>query len=292
LRQIFETELSSFKKNEVVKIRPSESISSGNNMEAQLIRKSKRQGFVEHLHFVIAVSDKEISLVTMPLDTLYSGEQELGGFGFALCECSPDEAQAVFRCYLDHARLLEIYFRVCQQKFEYINPDVFDAILDICSISQDKITKVTPDSLSDLLNWGFLSEQEIAKVTHFLQMMTDNQYRMDVEEHQSQQKREKKDFKKHESQNRPTYLYLMRDNRTNDVKIGHGKIPVYREKTLQSEKPDIDLIVAWRGTAPEEKKLHEEFSNKRKRGEWFTLTEDDVENIKVRFAGREHWKIG
>jgi hypothetical protein len=239
-------------------------------MEAQLIRKSKGEWFVEHLHFVIGVNDKEIPLVTITLDTSYSGEQELGGFGFELCACSPDEVQAVLRCYSNHARFLEIYFRACHQMHISVNAN----------------------ELTDLLNWGFLSEREIKEVTHAFNMETDSQYRIKVEGSNLQQKRVKKDAEKRQRENRSIYLYLMRDSATNHIKIGHSRNPSQRESTLFAEKPSMVLIGAWLATAPEEKKLHEEFADKRKRGEWFALTDDDIENIKARFAVREQWNLG
>lgn len=138
------------------------------------------------------------------------------------CSCSPSEVQAVFRCYLKHARLLEIYFRACQQMH----------------------IPVSDDELSDLLNWGFLSEYEIEEITHALKMMTDSQYRVEVEEFNLQQKRAEKDFEKQQRQDRLSYIYLMRDSATNHIKIGHSKNPSYRESTLFAEKPSIVLIGA------------------------------------------------
>lgn len=237
-------------------------------MKAQLIRKSEGVGYVEHLHFVIAVNDKEIPLVTV---TFYAGydAQRLDGFGFELCTCSPVEVRAVFRCYQKHARLLEIFFRACQQNH----------------------SPVSADELRDLLKWGFLSELEIGEVTHALKMETDSQCRKEVEESYSQQKQIYHNFGNRQKQERSTYIYLIRDNSTNHIKIGHSKNPSYRESTLFAEKPSMELIAAWRGTKPEEKALHEEFAVKNIRGEWFSLTGDDVENIKTRFAGREQWNL-
>lgn len=84
-----------------------------------------------------------------------------------------------------------------------------------------------------------------------------------------------------------SYVYLMRDENTGYTKIGCSKEPDKREKTLQSEKPTITLLHAWKGTVKEEKELHSQFSSKRVRGEWFDLDEFEIWLIKSQFGGRE-----
>jgi hypothetical protein len=80
------------------------------------------------------------------------------------------------------------------------------------------------------------------------------------------------------------YVYLMRDKALH--KIGISKQAEFREKTLQGEKPTIILIAAKkfvnrRIAAAFEKALHESYSHKRKRGEWFVLDEDEIQEIKT-----------
>lgn len=67
--------------------------------------------------------------------------------------------------------------------------------------------------------------------------------------------------------------YLMKDG-NGFYKIGKSKNPIARETTLQSENPTITLIAVC--SEDIEKHLHEKYSDKRKRGEWFNLTEEDV----------------
>ena len=67
--------------------------------------------------------------------------------------------------------------------------------------------------------------------------------------------------------------YLMKDG-NGFYKIGKSKNPIARESTLQSENPTITLIAVC--SEDIEKHLHEQYSEKRKRGEWFSLTEEDV----------------
>jgi hypothetical protein len=67
-------------------------------------------------------------------------------------------------------------------------------------------------------------------------------------------------------------------------KLGISNKPQYREKTLQADKPTIELLCSKefpnRKIAESiEKSLHMTFDNKRIRGEWFELDEKEVEDI-------------
>lgn len=80
------------------------------------------------------------------------------------------------------------------------------------------------------------------------------------------------------------YVYLMHDTANGFYKIGISNKPYYREKTLQSEKPTIELIASKKFPVRKiaesiEKSLHSVYSEKRLRGEWFELDENDVKNI-------------
>ena len=80
--------------------------------------------------------------------------------------------------------------------------------------------------------------------------------------------------------NEECYVYLMIDTTNNFHKIGISNNPKYREKTLQSDKPTIELL--HKKSFPNrriaevlEKTLHITYSNKRIRGEWFELDDDE-----------------
>ena len=73
------------------------------------------------------------------------------------------------------------------------------------------------------------------------------------------------------------YVYLMIDTINQYHKIGISNKPSWREKTLQSEKPSIELIankkfVSRRIALSIEKAFHTTFANKRVRGEWFLIS--------------------
>jgi len=71
--------------------------------------------------------------------------------------------------------------------------------------------------------------------------------------------------------------YLMKDKCNNYYKIGVSKNPKYREKTLQSEKPTIEMVKVWDKNI--ESHLHDKYKRQRIRGEWFNLTPIQVKYI-------------
>lgn len=89
-----------------------------------------------------------------------------------------------------------------------------------------------------------------------------------------------------------TFVYLMKDLRSGFIKIGYSNNPVYRERTLQSEQPLIELIEAWAGEKSDEKELHDRYQNVRVRGEWFRLTDEDMCEIKSYFYNHIKFSIG
>lgn len=89
-----------------------------------------------------------------------------------------------------------------------------------------------------------------------------------------------KNYKK-EQKNENGFIYLMKDKRNGYTKIGYSKNPEFREKTLQSEVPDIEMIFQHIGNMKLEKELHKALDHKRIRGEWFNLDFVDIDNIKA-----------
>ena len=82
----------------------------------------------------------------------------------------------------------------------------------------------------------------------------------------------------------PCFVYLMIDTSNHFHKIGISNNPEYREGTLQSEKPTIELICAKQYpsrliASSIESALHKAFDKKHLRGEWFKLDEKDVNEI-------------
>jgi len=77
-----------------------------------------------------------------------------------------------------------------------------------------------------------------------------------------------------------TKVYVMIDKNTGYYKIGRSLKPKFRERTLQSEKPTIELLFSNDAKIKNEKDLHNMFLEKRIRGEWFNLNGSDLIKIK------------
>lgn len=75
-------------------------------------------------------------------------------------------------------------------------------------------------------------------------------------------------------------IYLMFNPRNGYTKIGRSIKPKVREKTLQGEVPDTEIIALWNSPKSTENELHTKFSEKRIRGEWFDLGISDLIEIK------------
>ena len=73
-----------------------------------------------------------------------------------------------------------------------------------------------------------------------------------------------------------TFVYVMEDLRTGRFKIGRSLTPNKRERTLQSEAPEVVLRLSIPADEGHEKELHCHFAGKRVRGEWFELGPDDL----------------
>lgn len=80
------------------------------------------------------------------------------------------------------------------------------------------------------------------------------------------------------------YVYLMKDISNGYHKIGISNTPEYRERTLQSEKPTIEMLACKKFPTRKiaesiESALHTAYSQQRLRGEWFNLNDADVAAI-------------
>ena len=71
--------------------------------------------------------------------------------------------------------------------------------------------------------------------------------------------------------------YIIKDCNTGLYKIGCSNEPLKREKTLQSEKPNIKIIKIFENYI--EKELHKKYEKQRIRGEWFNLNEIQIKYI-------------
>jgi len=80
------------------------------------------------------------------------------------------------------------------------------------------------------------------------------------------------------------HLYIMKNVRNGLYKIGFtSQKPEYRESTLQSQEPEVELIFSSSNTKTitAAREIHEEYDSKRIRGEWFNLDDSELESIKA-----------
>lgn len=92
----------------------------------------------------------------------------------------------------------------------------------------------------------------------------------------------KKSLKQNKYKKERNYkTYIMINTRNGFYKIGKSINPKYREQTLQSQEPEIDLIHIWEKDI--ESILHFKYKNYRLRGEWFKLTKKQINYIKKNY---------
>ena len=71
--------------------------------------------------------------------------------------------------------------------------------------------------------------------------------------------------------------YIMKNKRNKLYKIGASEKPKHRERTLQSEDPEVEYIKIFKKNI--EKKLHNVYKEHRVRGEWFRLNKIQIKHI-------------
>jgi hypothetical protein len=142
-------------------------------------------------------------------------------------------------------------------------------IAHVVRVAHGRIIDITPDCDCPMCaQWYFAAIQELSE--------------------QARVEKVRRKLKKNEPKTpKPTFIYLVLDERTGYIKIGQSKNPSARERTLQSEKPHVTMIFSNLGDAELEQELHQEYARFRIRGEWFKLTEDQVESIKIRIMGSD-----
>ncbi len=93
---------------------------------------------------------------------------------------------------------------------------------------------------------------------------------------EAEEKRANEDLETLNKSRFDSFVYIMEDLRNGNFKIGRSKTPGKRERTLQSEVPEIVLRFSIPAHDDDERRLHGRFDPKRQRGEWFSLTPDEL----------------
>jgi hypothetical protein len=133
-------------------------------------------------------------------------------------------------------------------------------------------------------NWGYRDELSLPVSVYLLDSdfnndgsdyETVNYFEIDIEKEEQKLKKDK-----------ATNVYLMIDKNTGLYKVGRSINPSTRERTLQSEKPTIEIIYYHPAINSDEKHFHCKFKDKRVRGEWFSLDYSDIEYVKQYFIDK------
>lgn len=82
----------------------------------------------------------------------------------------------------------------------------------------------------------------------------------------------------------PMFVYVIHDTANGFYKIGSSQTPNTRERTLQAEKPTLEMLVSFPASREDERILQKHFADKKIRGEWFRLDNADLQYITDYFS--------
>lgn len=134
---------------------------------------------------------------------------------------------------------------------------------------------------------GYLKSHHRSMIAHYGEELFTIEAHDNIEELLNAVRQEKVKQKLSESvkEDEACFVYVMEDTANGYHKIGISNNPKYREHTLQSEKPSIELLFAKKFPTRKmaealESSLHKVYESKRLRGEWFDLSKADIDEIK------------
>lgn len=134
-----------------------------------------------------------------------------------------------------------------------------DGYFTITNIDIEELRKIGPNG--SLINLHHKAIKKIISIVDFYREIFDDSYKKALESCNN-------------------YVYLMINAETSLIKIGYSKNPIFREKTLQSQEPQIYLIACWNANKIVETELHRKFKKNRVRGEYFKLGFNDLKELK------------
>lgn len=141
-----------------------------------------------------------------------------------------------------------------------------DEVLELLKACQEHLTNLTAESI-EMLN---LAEIEEAKKES-----------LKLSEDQTRKKEQQSPARA------AGFVYLMVNRANGFCKIGFSRKPKFREKTLASQEPKIEILTMKPGTMGDEIQMHEKYKEQRIRGEWFNLSEIQIEDIKWEWEGAQ-----
>ena len=174
--------------------------------------------------------------------------------------------------------------------YKNLNEDLFQSksILTESTLNTFKTSKlirwkITPSENSESIE-GKINNTKSQEILKQFTLKYLNLVKSNVVDYEEKKKSNSIEINSNQS-SEDCFVYLMIDTTNSYHKIGISNSPEYREKTLQSEKPTIELICSKsflnrKMCLTIEQSLHKTFESKRLRGEWFKLDDKDVEDVK------------
>lgn len=86
-----------------------------------------------------------------------------------------------------------------------------------------------------------------------------------------------------------TVVYVMKSDTSGHFKIGHSRDPEQRLKTLRRYVPDLKIIDMVRTAKVWEIELHRRFNSVRVYGEWFALSQAQLDQISELFRRKRNF---
>lgn len=184
---------------------------------------------------------------------------------------------AIFTSYAKHPFVTAAYgaFHSYLQLTDLAMDEFLEAFMSEESKNDDLAKSFLESQNHTVLNLGW--DSFVFRITPFMSMhlgLVEERQRRSEQEEQMRQESEQREVFEQAIQNSryQTFTYLMEDTRNGLIKIGKSKNPERREGTLQSEAPSIEMRFAIPADDYFERDLHAEFSDFRRRGEWFELS--------------------
>jgi hypothetical protein len=171
----------------------------------------------------------------------------------------------------DNAKLVMMFSKFLTQKYDEID------LLDTYNTFQDHTR-----TMLEMIGFWTVSTEELEEIGDPNPVIVKKNVRGIIPIRTIKKERFYKDFFGTEliSRSHEPQVYLLLNPELNHVKIGRSKKPGFRERTLQSQEPEIYLIAKWVAPATVETFFHRRYGDKRVRGEWFKLNFRELNEIK------------
>ncbi|MDR6461607.1 GIY-YIG nuclease family protein [Chryseobacterium sediminis] len=161
---------------------------------------------------------------------------------------------------LNYSQINEIHaFNTFQKQLRTILEK--DGYFTVTNIDIEELRKISTNGALINIHHKAIKQINLIPIVDFYREIFDNSYKL-------------------VSENCNDYVYLMINVETALIKIGYSKKPIFREKTLQSQEPQIYLIACWNAVRMIETELHRKFKDKRIRGEYFNLNFSKLKELK------------